>query len=163
MEPSDVLMTAIEASIALAGFSGIVVVFGKRSQGEWLPQEDLRLTHLLGASFQAFLLSLLALLLLSANLPAYITWVVCSAVWFLAIAYHTGWAIVRSRRLGEEDLFKTNPVFSSFAGGLVAVALLLQVINIVWLREFWPLLAGIVTNLALGARQFVHLLRSGWR
>jgi hypothetical protein len=70
VEPSDALVATIEASIALAGFSGIVVVLGSRSEGEWQSHEDLRLTNLLGASFQAFLVSLLGILLLSAQLPA---------------------------------------------------------------------------------------------
>jgi hypothetical protein len=164
LEPSDALVATIEASIALAGFSGIVVVLGRRSQGEWRPQEELRLINLLGASFQAFVVSLLGILLLSAKLPAATSWVVCSAAWFLATGLHMGWVIVRSRRLdGQEDLSKTHPLFFWTSGALVLFVLLLQLANIASLRQFWPVLAGIVTNLTLGARQFVVLLRSGHR
>ncbi|MAE93550.1 MAG: hypothetical protein CL910_02710 [Deltaproteobacteria bacterium] len=163
MEPGDALIAAIEASIALAGFSGLVVVLGRRSQGEWLPQEELRLLNLLGASFQAFLISFLAVLLLSTNLPPSATWVSCSVVWSLATASHTGWVFARRRQLGDADLAKTNPVMFWSIGGLVLVVILLQIANIASIREFWPVLAGIIMNLALGARQFTHLLLSGWR
>jgi hypothetical protein len=73
-----------------------------------------------------------------------------------------GWVIVRTRRLDrEDDLSRTHPVFFWTSGAWVLFVLLLQLVNIASLREFWPVLAGIVTNLPPGARQFVVLLRSG--
>lgn len=161
LEPGDALIATIEASIALAGFSGIVVVLGNRSLGEWLPVEELRLLNLLGASFQAFLISLLGILLLSANVPSSSAWVVCSVAWFLATALHVVRVIPRYHRSFKEDVPMATPVALWTTGTFTALVLLLQIINIVSLRDFWPVLAGIITNLALGARQFVHLLRSG--
>ena len=35
MEHSDVLLTITEVSVAFAGFSGIVAVFGRRDPGRW--------------------------------------------------------------------------------------------------------------------------------
>ena len=163
MEPSDALIAAIEASVALAGFSGIVVVFGRRSQGEWLPQEELRLSMLLGASFQALLVSFLGVLLLSANLPESTAWTVCSVIWSLATVSHTALVLVRTRGLAADDISKTNPVFFWLGGALVLLVVFLQILNVVSLREFWPVMAGIIVNLALGARQFVHLVSPGQR
>ena len=161
MEPGDALVATIEASLALAGFSGIVVVLGRRGEGRWQPQEDLRLVNLLGSSMTAFFVSLLGVLLLTTDLPAPTSWRVCSAAWFVTVAFHSVWILLRSRQLEEEDLRRTNPAFFWFASVLTVVFLLLQLLNAGWLWEFWPVLGGIITNLVLGARQFVVLLRSG--
>jgi hypothetical protein len=161
MEPGDALIATIEASIALAGFSGITAVLGRRSQGEWRPQEDLRLVNLLANSFTAFLVSLFGVLLLSTSVPPAATWSLCSFVWWGAALYHSLWVLVRSRQLGDDSLRESSPIFYWFAIALSLSVLILQLVNIVSLREFWPFFAGIVTSLALGARQFVVLLRSG--
>jgi hypothetical protein len=105
--------------------------------------------------------SLLGILLLSARLPAAAAWVVCSTAWLAATALHTGWAFYRSRQLGTEALSRTDPVYFWSSGAVVLLLLVLQVVNITSLREFCPVLAGIVMNLTLGARQFVVLLRAG--
>ena len=161
MDPGDALASMIEASMALAGFSGIVVVLGRRGQGEWQPQEDLRLVNLLANSLTALLAALLGVLLLTTRLAPSIAWLVCSAVWLVAAGLHSAWIVGRSRALREQALRRTNPLFFWFGSALSAVALALQLVNIAWLREFWPFFAGLLTSLALGARQFVVLLRAG--
>jgi hypothetical protein len=35
MEPVELLTAIIEASVALLGFSGLVVALGRRASGEW--------------------------------------------------------------------------------------------------------------------------------
>jgi hypothetical protein len=161
VEPGDALIATIEASMALAGFSGIVVVLGRRSQGEWRPQEELRLVNLLANSFTALLASLTGVLLLSTELARDVTWALCSLGWFVAVALHSGWVVIRSRTLGDDDLRKSSPPIFWLASAVSVGALALQLVNVAWLREFWPFFAGIVTSLVLGARQFVVLLRSG--
>jgi hypothetical protein len=158
MESGDALASTIEASIALAGFSGIVVVLGRRNQGEWRPQEELRLVNLLINGFTAFFSSLLGILLLSTSLSVETTWRICSLVWFVAVAAHSCWILMRSRRLGDYDLRKSNSFFFWFLTAVSTSALLLQLANVVWLHQFWPFFVGIVTSLLLGARQFVVLV-----
>ena len=158
MEAGDALASTIEASIALAGFSGIVVVLGRRNQGEWRPQEELRLGNLLVNGFTAFFSSLLGILLLSTSLSAETTWRVCSLAWFVVVAAHSCWILIRSRKLGDDDLRKSSPFFFWFLSAVSASALLLQLANVVSLHQFWPFFVGIVTCLFLGARQFVVLV-----
>lgn len=163
MEPSDALTAIIEASIALAGFSGIVVAVGRRSEGEWRPQEDLRLVNLLVSSFTALLVALLGVLLLLTSLPPTTSWRLCSVAWLIAVAVHSGWIVSRSQRLGDEGLRHTHPGFYWFAVGLTLGVAALQAVNVVWLRAFWPVFAGIATNMVLAARQFLVLLRPATR
>ena len=49
LDYTEVLVGIAEVAIALAGFSGVVVVFGSRSAGRWDPGDRLRLTFLLEA------------------------------------------------------------------------------------------------------------------
>ncbi len=34
-DPNETLYLLVEAAVAIAGFSGVIVVFGRRSEGEW--------------------------------------------------------------------------------------------------------------------------------
>ncbi len=158
MDPGDALTATVEASIALAGFSGIVVVLGRREHGEWSPHEQLRLVNLLANGFTALLLSLLGVLLLATSLQSGTVWSICSGVWFAAAAGHSGWVLARNRTLGADDLRHSSPFFYWALIGVSSIALALQIVNLIWLREFWPFFAGIVTSLGLGVRQFVALL-----
>jgi hypothetical protein len=65
MDVPGILVSLTEIAVALAGFTGVVVVFGSRSAGSWLPGDRLRMGFMLEASLTAGGFSLLALLLLS--------------------------------------------------------------------------------------------------
>ena len=62
MDKVELLIGIAEIAVALAGFTGVVVAFGSRSQGSWNPGDRLRLAFLLEASLTAAGFSLLALL-----------------------------------------------------------------------------------------------------
>jgi hypothetical protein len=53
MDFPGVLVGLTEIAVALAGFTGVVVVFGSHSAGSWLPGDRLRLGFLLEASLTA--------------------------------------------------------------------------------------------------------------
>jgi hypothetical protein len=55
MAPEDILTTTAEIGIALAGFSGIVAVLGRRAEGAWSGADRVRLAMLLETSFAAVL------------------------------------------------------------------------------------------------------------
>jgi hypothetical protein len=62
LEAADTLLTLAEVSLGLAGFAGIVVVFG-RGPGALPPADSLRLAALVGASFGTLFLSLIPIAL----------------------------------------------------------------------------------------------------
>jgi len=67
----DALRTFAELGIALAGFSGIVAVLGRRSQGEWTALERARLFALLSTSLGVTFFSVLPELVRGADDPRF--------------------------------------------------------------------------------------------
>ena len=161
MDFPEVLVGLTEIAVALAGFTGVVVVFGSRSAGSWLQGDRLRLGFLLEASLTAGGFSLLALVLYSSMPSAPSAWAIVSVLWALYMVY----SLYKSRRLIREnlehhhDIDKTanHIVFFLFSSLIV-----LQLVNVVIWREFAPLLAALVINLAGAAMQFARLIRSAF-
>ena len=81
MDVVEILIGITEIAVALAGFTGVVVAFGSRSQGSWHPGDRLRLTFLLEASLTAGAFALLGLLLSSAGFEIAYCWAICSVGW----------------------------------------------------------------------------------
>ncbi len=65
MQPGEVLSTAAQVAVALAGFAGVVVVFRRESVHEWSTLDKFRLRLLLTNSILPLGLCMIALLLLS--------------------------------------------------------------------------------------------------
>jgi drug/metabolite transporter (DMT)-like permease len=63
MEPGEVLSTAAQVAVALAGFAGVVVVFRRESVHEWSTLDKFRLRLLLSNSILPLGLCMIALLL----------------------------------------------------------------------------------------------------
>ena len=74
------LVGLTEIAVALAGFTGVVVVFGSRSAGSWLPGDRLRLAFLLEASLTAGGFSLLALVLYTSMQSSGNAWAIVSGL-----------------------------------------------------------------------------------
>jgi hypothetical protein len=67
MEPGEALGSAAQVAVALAGFSGLVVVFHSESIHDWSAVDKFRLRTLLGNSVLPFALSMIAQLLLTVD------------------------------------------------------------------------------------------------
>ena len=162
MDYPEALIGIAEIAGALAGFTGVVVVFGSRSEGSWHPGDRLRLGFLLEASLTAGGFALLALVLFSNLAQPAIAWSVASALWALYMVFSLYWS---RRRIVENlehhndiDKFANRTVFVLFAFLIVA-----QVFNVLSWQAFGPLLAALVVNLAGAAMQFARLIRSAFR
>jgi hypothetical protein len=68
VDGADTLLATAEVAVALAGFSGVVVVLGRPSLSDWTPVDVLRLQSLLGVSLGAVILALLPLAFYHAGL-----------------------------------------------------------------------------------------------
>jgi hypothetical protein len=88
MNEADTLQTFAEVGVALTGFTGIVVVFGSRSHGDWSPVELANLYDLLWASLNVVFFAFLPLIMV-AVMTADAMWRVLSGVFALAeILFH---------------------------------------------------------------------------
>ena len=155
----EVLVGLTEIAVALAGFTGVVVVFGSHSTGSWLPGDRLRLGFLLEASLTAGGFALLALVLYSSMQNARNAWALVSGLWALYMVYSL---YASHRRIRENlehhqdiDITANHIVFALFS-----ILIALQLINVVLWREFAPVLAALVLNLVGAAMQFARLIRS---
>ena len=149
----SVLTSVIQVAIAIAGFSGIVAVLGRRSEGEWDANDRIRLQGLLLGSFATMLFAFLPYILLSAEIAQDLTWRVSSGVHAIVIGVV---AIIRRRQL----VTASGRLSGSDAVALcvVAVVVPLQVVNSVALGTVWPYLTGIIGHLVLTFVLFVRLL-----
>ena len=98
MQPSDLLSLIVEVGVAIVGFSGIVLVLGRRSTGEWTPLDRARFQGLLNASFLPLAFSGLALVLLAAGLSEPDIWATCRLLHGLAVAILTTFGMLRLLR-----------------------------------------------------------------
>jgi drug/metabolite transporter (DMT)-like permease len=65
MEPGEALGIAAQVAVALAGFAGVVVVFGRISAHEWSPIDKFRLRQLLANSILPLALCMMGPLLVA--------------------------------------------------------------------------------------------------
>ena len=156
-EPAATLMILVEAALALAGFSGVVVVFGRRSAGVWSELERTRLINLLVSGFSVLFLSLAALLLLHARVAPAMTWRIGSGAFLLLMVYRI---IQVPRRLRSTSTDPQRPGIGLilFSSGGHAIVILANLGNLVVLGEFWPFLAALVWSFGLGCAIFAQLL-----
>jgi len=157
LNPSDFLSLAIEASIAIAGFSGIVVALGRRKVGDWDTIDRVQLRGILLASITAFLVSGLALILLTTNISLDSIWRIVSLVnlGVFGIALPSGIRQAMSQSKEQLKVTQRMAVFSCVA----AVCMLLAA-NIVYLAAFWPFAVAIYFAMCMALLNFVQML---WR
>ena len=160
MQPSEALTTSAQIAVTLAGFAGVVVAFRSGAIHEWSKMDKFRLEILLSNSVLPFVLSLLALVLLSAKLNEQLTWRLCSLIAFV-VTVSRGQVLSRTyRSFSRGDLEASGSkrwVFNSSAVVGIAVTVL-QIYNVIRLQTFWPFFAMIGTWLFLAMIQFVLLV-----
>jgi hypothetical protein len=159
MDQVELLTAMIEASVALIGFSGLVIALGRRASGEWSPTEKLRLTLLLGVGVILLGCTLLALTLLSAGLSQAVVWALSSVAFaFLELPFVV-WALSSWLRLAEDRT--VGLTYRSVSVGVAVVAAVIQLANAFFLQEFWPFFLALAILLILGVTQFFRLLWFG--
>jgi hypothetical protein len=162
VEHEGFLTTIAEVGIAVAGFSGIVAVLGRRSEGDWSEADRLRLRLLLLVSFNTVLLSLLPMFLSAAGVVEEV-WRAASGiclVYLLGIALYRVPQIARAREQSPRE--ETSPLFLGLMVGLFATVLVLQGVNVVRWETAWPYFLVLLQGLALAFILFVRLLRVIW-
>ena len=85
----DLLTVMAEVGIALAGFTGLVVVLGRRAHGDWTPAERTQLAILLQTSLAAVFFALLPLLIPRLPFPETAVWRTLTGILSLAMSAMT--------------------------------------------------------------------------
>jgi hypothetical protein len=159
VEPTDALFNVVEASLALAGFAGIVTALGQRSAGRWRPDDRERIVYLLLATLFPFVSSLLALTLMYADVAP--VWRVSSAALALFLLVSVVFSGRRTLRARNEPGVSISPSFVAAIYLSAAVIFVLQLANLLRFNAFWPYFAGLAVALCIGVSYFVRLLWFG--
>ena len=162
MDVVEILIGITEIAVALAGFTGVVVAFGSRSQGSWHPGDRLRLTFLLEASLTAGAFALLGLLLSSAGFEIAYSWAICSVGWsvYMLVSLLTSRSALKDNQSSHGDV---DRIANRITATLFLLMIALQGSNAVLWNEFAPFLAALILNLAGAAMQFTRLIRSAFQ
>ena len=157
-DPVETLSILVEAAVAIAGFSGVVVAFGRRAEGDWSQVERARLVLLLSTSFTVLFLSLGALVLLHAGTVPATIWRIGSAIWSVIATYQVVTAARRAARVQRENSELPDVIWIVLLLGATGVFILLSVANVLTIGEFWPFLAALVWLFGLACYSFARLL-----
>ena len=116
---------------------------------------------MLEASLTAGGFSLMALVLFSSLHNAGNAWAIASGLWAIYMVY----SLHKSRRHISENLehhHDIDKIANHIVFSLFSLLIALQFINVFLWREFAPLLAALVLNLAGSSMQFARLIRSAF-
>jgi hypothetical protein len=102
VDQTQSLTGVAEVAIALAGFSGVVVVF-RRSGDPWLPEDRFRLTMLILSSLATAAFAFLPLVLWEIAGTEHQVWRASSALWSIYGIWLIGWTRSYDARLRAED------------------------------------------------------------
>jgi hypothetical protein len=161
-DPHDTLAIFAEVSVALAGFSGIVIAFGRRSIGSLSKLEKRRLSNLFTLSGLVLTISLTGASLLHLNLSDLnVLWRWGSAALFF---FGTPWLasdILKVHRLEKSEKAQVNPALLYTFNSLAVAMILLQLVNWIFISESWPFFLALVLIVAGAFQQFILLVRMG--
>ena len=159
MDPQDALTTVAEIAIAIAGFSGIAAVLGRRSEGEWAPYDVFRLRALLRISFGVVIFCFLPIVLSSASVAPEKTWALSSGAWLVCFSALLASDLREVRRITKLTGEPVERGSAALVGSLAVGVFALHALNVLVIREAWAYLAGLVAMLTVPFSAFLRLLR----
>ena len=160
MEPGEVLSTAAQIAVALAGFAGVVVVFRRESVHDWSPINKFRLRQLLTNSILPLAFCMIGLLLLTIRpVPADI-WCWCSGAAFVILLPFGIGTVKVFRRFDLQELHRAGASRSVFylTAAVGIAAMLSQLYNAALLNAFWPFFTAIGVQLIAAMFQFARMV-----
>ncbi len=164
MESLDLLILAVEASIALAGFAGIIATFQFTGEKEVRRVDAVGLTLILQTSLLAALTPAIAILLYSFDIRETTLWAICSVS--AALSYVLPTFTINNSLKGavRAASFKRLVVVLQIPALVLVSINVMNASGIFFLREAGPVIAAIVWPLCLAGFMFSRLLlRPVWR
>lgn len=160
MQGAEILQTIAEVSVAFAGFTGVVVAFGRRPQQGSSAIDAHAFKAMLASSLQALLFSVLPFLLAASGLVEPVLWRLGCGLLLVGLAVGAFMDIRYAAQADRSEWIRFDralqiviPIFG--AGALVAQAL--GVAGVV-VRPFAAYLGGLLFLLFFSSVMFVRLL-----
>jgi hypothetical protein len=144
-----------------AGFAGVVATFGRRAEGQWLPEERFRLINMIVLSLVACLFSFVPLIEDLFHLAEVTLWTVASlllssvcAVYFVYVV-HQRWRLEKSRH-GALRPWMAAALIIAFGFAIVLQAL--NATGVLVEQGAGPYVAGLLLLLTIAGLQFAFLV-----
>ena len=164
VDPQATLSIFAEVSVALAGFSGIVIAFGRKTSGPLSTLEVRRLTNLFILSGAALIISLLWMSLLHVEFEEReLLWRGGSAAVIVLSVPWLVWDLVRVFRLDQHERVEVKTSILVVFNAAAVAMLLLQIANVLAIAQAWPFFLALVLIIAGAFQQFILLVRMGFR
>ncbi len=160
-DPIEILATFAEVAVALAGFSGIIIAFERRSLGSLTQLELRRLSNLFGLSGFVLLSSLFGIALLHIeSVDPGTLWRGASGLVLLVGAPWVvlDWLQIRRLESAEKEQVKAWVIYPFSL--LAVLGLLLQAANCFY-GQLWPFLLALAGMVMFAFQQFILLVRMG--
>jgi len=159
-DPADMLGAAAQVAVTLAGFAGVVVVFGSGAVHEWAPVDRFRLRLMLTAASVSLAFCLVGLLLLAADLAPATVWSACSAIVAVVLLPSSAANLNTFRKFDSDELAATTGSKVTFysMSSVGVIVCLLQLYNAFVRPVFWPFFAAIVLGILAATIQFARLI-----
>lgn len=158
MESLDILILAVEASIAFAGFSGIIVTFQFSGEKEVRRSDAVGLTMILQFTLLAALISSMPLLLYTFDVKDTTMWAASSVFIAIMIAGGMYTAHMNLVRGSSKKFFRRFVVTIQFFSFGVVLMNGMNASDIFFHREAGPIFAGIIYALCVVGYFFSRLL-----
>ncbi len=161
MQASELLLTIANVSVAFAGFTGIVAVFGRRADGEWRRGDILRFWQMIEISLLTLIFSLVPFVFHHMGLEETTVWAASSGMLALASAIQMARAAI-----GTLWAFGSDPSLSLvFSGGFVLIGVIVILVLIanaygfIFRQEAAPYVVAIFWEMCLASILFWRLLK----
>jgi hypothetical protein len=158
MEQLDILILGVEASVAFAGFAGIVATFQFGGEKETRRGDAVGLTMILQFSLLAALVCSVAILLYSFDVKETTLWTICSA---LSLVVHT-WGLratqLSIRGIDRGKSFVRLTVILQIPSLTMILIHVMNASDVYFHREAGPIIASVVYTLCMSGFMFSRLL-----
>ena len=156
MESLDALYNLSEVAITLAGFIAVATALRARSETA-ASATKVRVVNLLLSSFVILLLSQAAIALIHAGVPKHLVWQMSSTFWIaitvLASAYN-----LKNQTVLVEAGMELPRHLNLIQWSALLLVLVLQIVNILLLKAFWPFLIAIILILVIAGVSFTIIV-----
>jgi hypothetical protein len=160
MDPTSTLELIAQLAAAMAGFSSVVVAYGKRHERGWTASDRIRLSLLVGDSLAVMFFALLPMVLQSFAADAAVAWGLSSASLGLYVLTRSLLILPRIRgNVGAGDGL-LHPVVITLTTVCLLGTVALRVVNLLWSRSLLPgpFVAGLWLLLSCASMQFLRLV-----
>jgi hypothetical protein len=160
MDPTSTLQLIAQLAVAMAGFSSVVVAYGRRFEDGWKASDRIRLSLLVGDSLAVMFFALLPLVLQGYRLEASLIWGLASASLGLYVFTRSLMILPRVRGNVGTGMGSLHPLVIALTALCLVGTVALQIFNLLGPQTVHagPFVTGLWLLLSSASMQFLRLV-----